>query len=78
MINEETGALTMAGQIVDPKTISIMNDTAISAEWKHKDGAQTKIFLDRIAGELEVQTKPDPFSEVEKEKFKCQHSNVRF
>ncbi len=76
MVNEEKRTVVMAGEMLDPNSISIFNETAIAATWKHKNGA-TKIFLDRIAGALEVET-TEGGSEWEKNKFSCSHSSVRF
>lgn len=76
MVNEENKTVVMAGEMLDPNSISIFNETAIAASWKHKNGA-TKIFLDRIAGGLEVETTKDNI-EWEKNKFDCSQSSVRF
>ncbi len=76
LINEEEKTLTMEGQPVDAKNIKLFNETAVSAEWLRADGG-TRIFLDRIAGRLELDAKSDD-SDWETEEFSCSRSGIRF
>ena len=76
LINDEEPFILMNGERVAPESIKIFNETAISARWKHS-GSATRIFLDRIAGSLVVETTED-FLEWEKNEFKCNFSQKRF
>lgn len=76
LINDADQTLLMNGERVAPESIKIFNETAISARWKHSNAA-TRIFLDRIAGRLEVETTED-FLEWEKNEFQCNFSQKRF
>ncbi len=76
LINEKTQEIIMLGEVIDPSSINIFNKAAISAAWSHK-GADTKIFLDRIAGQLEVETSKAN-GKIDKQKFECSNTNIRF
>ncbi len=76
LIDEEQRSIIMAGEAIDPKSVKIFNETAITARWKHRSG-ETKVFLDRISGRLEVQTRERAI-EWNKNEFECVHSNIRF
>ncbi len=76
LIDDENSVVLMAGQKISPNTISILNKTAVAAAWKKKN-IGTKIFLDRIAGYLEVETTND-FVVWEKERLECFNVAIRF
>ena len=75
LVNDDDKSVVMAGKLVDSQTINIFNETAIAMSWtNNKEG--TKIFLDRIAGLLEIETTPDSI-EWEKEEFECRRVSIR-
>ncbi len=76
LVNRNDGSVLMAGKVIDPKNISILNDTAIAAEWKHNNG-MTRMFLDRITGKLEVELSEDGL-DWQKTEFVCSNSHLRF
>lgn len=76
LIDEEQRSIVMAGEPVSANNVKIFNETAISAGWKHASG-ETKIFLDRISGRLEVQTRNRTI-EWDKNEFECTQSQIRF
>lgn len=76
LINEKTQEVIMLGEKINPSSITIFNQAAISAKWSHKKG-DTKIFLDRIAGKLEVENTANN-GLIDKQKFKCMNTTIRF
>ncbi|MGH1455905.1 MAG: hypothetical protein ACRBDI_03905 [Alphaproteobacteria bacterium] len=76
LINERSQKVIMLGEELSPDSIKIFNETAISAQWRHSDGF-TKIFLDRISGELDVETSSEG-GEWDKQKFECVSTTLRF
>lgn len=76
LINEQTHEIIMLGEAIDPNSIKIFNKAAISAEWSHK-GNDTKIFLDRIAATLDVETSKAN-GKLSKQRFDCSNASIRF
>lgn len=76
LIDDESRTILMAGELLSPKTITIFNKTAISAQWVHNNET-TKMFLDRIAGRLKVETSGNVGRE-QVDKFDCNAVAVRF
>ncbi|MGH1378763.1 MAG: hypothetical protein ACRBB3_08065 [Alphaproteobacteria bacterium] len=76
LIDDETRSVIMAGEAIPEKTITIFNDTAISAKWMY-DKEITKVFLDRIAGRLEVEVSSS-YGKNEVSNFDCSAVGVRF
>lgn len=76
LVDDEAQSVIMAGEAIPPKTIVIFNETAISAKWLHNKEI-TKVFLDRIAGRLEVEVS-DSLGKSEVDKFDCSAVAVRF
>ncbi len=76
LIDDKNLSVIMAGKKILPNTINIFNKTAIEAAWK-KNNIGTKIFLDRIAGYLEVETTSD-FVKWDKERLECSNVAIRF
>lgn len=76
LIDEEERELIMMGEKIEPENVKIFNEAVISAQWELKDG-YTKIFIDRISGELEVETKRKQ-GVAEKQKFKCLSTIIKF
>lgn len=78
LIDEDNETVMMAGEFLDPSSIKTFNETAISAQWTHDSGnGETKVFLDRIAGHLEVETKEKGL-DWEKNEFECRNTRVKF
>ena len=76
LINDSDNSLIMAGKAMDDDMITIFNDTAIAMNWTNeKEG--TKVFLDRIAGLLEIETTTDLIT-WDKEEFNCRQVSIRF
>ncbi len=76
LINEKKRDIIMLGEKISAESIKIFNETAISAQWRHNDGF-TKIFLDRISGELEVETSSEG-GQWDKQKFECANTAIKF
>jgi len=76
LIEEKTQKIIMLGEAIDPSSIKVFNQAAISAEWKH-NGGTTNIFLDRISGQLDVETTL-PNGQLDKQKFECTNANIKF
>jgi hypothetical protein len=76
LIEEKTQKIIMLGEVIDPLSIKVFNQAAISAEWKH-NGGTTNIFLDRISGQLDVETTL-PTGQLDKQKFECKNANIKF
>lgn len=77
IINDKEKSAVMAGEPVNPEHIKIFNESAIEISWKSKS-SQTQMFLDRIAGKLEVNTRETEFDEWTKIKLSCHHRAARF
>ncbi len=78
VINDKTKSILMAGEEVNPEHIKIFNQSAFEISWKNKTGAETQMFMDRIAGKLEVDTRQDTIDDWKKTKLNCQHQAARF
>lgn len=78
LINDKTQAIIMAGEKVNPSHIKIFNASAFEISWQSKSGTQTQMFMDRIAGKLEVETREDTLDDWKKIKLTCQHQAARF
>lgn len=76
LIDRKSGSVMMSGEVINPEHIKINNETAISAEWEHNKG-RTKIFLDRIAGKLDVEVSQDSVH-WQKTEFTCNSSRLKF
>ncbi|PCK00618.1 MAG: hypothetical protein COA45_02255 [Zetaproteobacteria bacterium] len=76
LIDDENRTVIMAGEIIPDNTITIFNKTAVSAIWL-LNNEKTKIFLDRIAGRLQIDLSDD-FGNKHVEKFDCNAVSVRF
>ncbi len=76
LIDDEKSSVIMAGKEIEPSTINIFNKTAIAAAWKNKN-IGTKIFLDRIAGFLEIETSNN-LTDWEKQRLECFSVIIRF
>ena len=76
LIDDDSRTIIMAGELLPPKTITIFNKTAISAKWSHNNET-TKMFLDRIAGRLQVEIS-DRLGNNHTDKFDCNVVSVRF
>ena len=76
LINDVERSVLMGGEPVDPQSITIFNETAIAANWGHKQ-EKNKIFMDRIAGNLEVETKVEG-QDWKKNEFECSIASLRF
>lgn len=76
LIDEENRALIMNGEEIKSEKVTTFNETAIAAKWRNgKIG--TRLFLDRVAAKLEIETTRDLF-EWDKVEFTCKKSNIRF
>lgn len=78
VINDKTRSVIMAGEKVNPAHIKIFNDSAFEISWQSKNGLQTQMFMDRIAGKLEVETRENSLDDWKKIKLTCQHQAARF
>ncbi len=76
LLHTNTKEMVMSGEHVPAKFIRVFNDTAIDARWK-VDDLQTKVFIDRIAGRLEIITQRDG-REPETNTFTCHAASQRF
>ncbi len=76
VIHDQDKAFVIAGEQVNPKNVSIFNESTIAASWTHNTAA-TKIFLDRITGKLELETKTGN-RDWEKNILECQYKAARF
>ncbi len=76
LIDKKTGEVMMSGEAINPEHIKINNETAVSAAWSHKAG-RTKMFLDRIAGKLEIEISQDGVH-WDKTEFQCSTSRLKF
>lgn len=78
VINDKKKTITMAGEPVKPSHLKIFNESAIEISWRSKTGRYTQMFMDRIAGKLEVQTKNRPADDWNRVKLNCQNRLARF
>ena len=76
LIDDEAKSVTMAGKIIDSTNITVINETAVAMDWTNKTNG-TKVFLDRIAGSLEIETTNDLVN-WDKEEMKCHQVSIRF
>ncbi len=76
VINEKDKVVIMNGELVSPDKIKAFNSSAISAQWRH-GGSATRFYLDRISGNLEVETTKDML-EWDKNVLECSVSQKRF
>ncbi len=76
IINEKDKIIIMNGEQVSPSRIKSFNSSAISARWRH-GGSATRFYLDRISGNLEVET-TDDMLEWKKNILECSPSQKRF
>jgi len=76
VINEQDKTIIMNGELVSSDRIKAFNSSAISAQWRH-GGSATRFYLDRISGNLEVETTKDML-EWDKNILECSASQKRF
>lgn len=76
LIDDESRTVIMAGELLPSKTITIFNQTAISAKWLNNN-ERTRMFLDRISGRLLIEVS-DNVGNEHIEKFECSAVSVRF
>lgn len=68
--------MIMSGEHVPEKFIRVFNETAIDARWE-VGGLMTKVFIDRIAGQLEIITQHKGRQPI-RNSFTCHASSTRF
>ncbi len=78
VINDDDRSVLMAGQPVNPNHVKIFNKSAFEISWQSESGSQTQMFMDRIAGKLEVETRSNSLSDWRKVKLNCNHQAARF
>ena len=78
VINDAKQSIIMSGENVNPEHIKFFNESAFEINWKSRSGTHTQMFMDRISGNLEVETRSDPNDDWEKIKLSCNHQIARF
>ncbi|GEM_PF-6531959 len=76
IINDKERSIVMDGDVLPLDVVSVFDKAIISAKWLHDDKV-TKMYLDRISGDLEINTKKAGLP-WEKEILKCSNAAGRF
>lgn len=78
VINDNKKSILMSGERVNQKHVKIFNESAFEIRWQSKNGTQTQMFMDRIAGNLDVETRSGPRDDWDKIKLVCNRQVARF
>lgn len=75
LLDTKNKEIILSGEPVPKEYIRLFNDTAIEARWS-VNGLHTTVFIDRIAGHMQIETRLGDRLPV-KNKFSCSQSAQR-